>query len=210
MSLCHIPLAYLVGRDHCTDILNLMTPTQLLIAFLRASGRSDREIGRSLGLDSTSITRAMERLALRIAEEIPELRVTLDGRARCPSPMLEDSAEASAHGPSPISETVSAPEAAARLHQSPRTIRLWCQQGRFPHAYKRGGYWRIPEADLGHGARRPAGDEPLTVAEAAQRLGTTPRAIRERCRQGRLPGAYRDEGRPNGPWCIPEGAVVTG
>ncbi len=43
-------------------------------------------------------------------------------------------------------------EAAARLDESERLVRLWCQQGRFPHArrveHPRGDYWVIPESDL--------------------------------------------------------------
>jgi hypothetical protein len=43
-------------------------------------------------------------------------------------------------------------EAAARLDESNRLVRLWCQQGRFPHArrveHPRGDYWIIPAGDL--------------------------------------------------------------
>ena len=82
MFISHTPLIYLVGLDHCADILDLMTPTQLLIAFLRASGHSDTEIAHTLDLDPTSIPRAMDRLAQRITEDLPELRLTLHGRPR--------------------------------------------------------------------------------------------------------------------------------
>jgi len=43
-------------------------------------------------------------------------------------------------------------EAAARLDESERLVRLWCQQGRFPHArrveHPRGDYWVIPAGDI--------------------------------------------------------------
>jgi excisionase family DNA binding protein len=43
-------------------------------------------------------------------------------------------------------------EAAERLNVAERTIRLWCQQGRFPNARPEetpfGAYWKIPEIDL--------------------------------------------------------------
>ena len=43
-------------------------------------------------------------------------------------------------------------EAAKRLGESERLVRLWCKQGRFPHArlvaHPRGDYWVIPERDL--------------------------------------------------------------
>jgi hypothetical protein len=41
---------------------------------------------------------------------------------------------------------------AERLKKDARLVRLWCQQGHFPHAYldetPRGSVWMIPEADL--------------------------------------------------------------
>ena len=43
-------------------------------------------------------------------------------------------------------------EAAARLNVADVTVRLWCRQGRFPHARAvdtpRGAIWYIPEKDL--------------------------------------------------------------
>ncbi|MDQ3252638.1 MAG: helix-turn-helix domain-containing protein [Acidobacteriota bacterium] len=49
-------------------------------------------------------------------------------------------------------EELTTREAAARLDESDRLVRLWCQQGRFPHArrveHPRGDYWAIPASDL--------------------------------------------------------------
>ncbi|MET0623648.1 MAG: helix-turn-helix domain-containing protein [Pyrinomonadaceae bacterium] len=39
-------------------------------------------------------------------------------------------------------------EVAARLNVDSSTVRLWCRQGRFPHAQQVGRDWVIPEDDL--------------------------------------------------------------
>lgn len=256
MFISHTPLAYLVGRDHCADILDLMTPIQLLIAFLRTSGHSDADIARILDLDPTTVTRAMDTLARRIGEELPELRVLLDGRPRCrmpqagagttpcpqqaapPAPQYPSFPQANVGAtpcprqaalpppptPDPLfpAEALSVSQVAERLHQSPRTVRLWCRQGLFPHAYKAGRPWRIPETDLAHAPPAtpdeslPSAPEPLpstsaetlSVHQVAQRLSRKPQTIMTWCRQGLLPGAYRDPTLPYAPWRIPESALA--
>jgi hypothetical protein len=49
-------------------------------------------------------------------------------------------------------EELTTSEAAARLGESDRLVRLWCKQGRFPNArlvsHPRGDYWTIPASDL--------------------------------------------------------------
>jgi len=49
-------------------------------------------------------------------------------------------------------EELTTSEAAARLGESDRLVRLWCKQGRFPNAHlvehPRGDYWVIPAGDL--------------------------------------------------------------
>ncbi len=49
-------------------------------------------------------------------------------------------------------EELTTGEAAARLGESDRLVRLWCKQGRFPNArlvsHPRGNYWTIPARDL--------------------------------------------------------------
>jgi len=191
MFLSHPPLAYLVGRDHCAEILDLMTPTQLLIAFLRASGHSDAGIARTLGLSPTTITRAMDALAERIAEELPELRVALEGRC-CPP-------ATAANRPAQAPETLSASQAAERLQMSPRTVRLWCRQGRFANASRlgpgRSAHWQIPGSDLD--PIRQAGQPPQSDKDG----GALPAAPVARCRNGRFPNAFRDLARPQDPNC---------
>ncbi|HEX3558267.1 MAG TPA: helix-turn-helix domain-containing protein [Pyrinomonadaceae bacterium] len=57
-------------------------------------------------------------------------------------------------------------EAAARLGESPRLVRLWCQQGRFPGArlveHPRGDYWVIPAGDLRSFVKPKPGPVPKT------------------------------------------------
>lgn len=49
-------------------------------------------------------------------------------------------------------EELTTRQAAEKLDESGRVIRLWCQQGRFPNAHlvqhPRGDYWSIPASDL--------------------------------------------------------------
>jgi len=49
-------------------------------------------------------------------------------------------------------EELTTRQAAERLQESDRLVRLWCQQGRFPNAHlvehPRGDYWLIPTNDL--------------------------------------------------------------
>lgn len=49
-------------------------------------------------------------------------------------------------------EELTTSEAASRLGESDRLVRLWCKQGRFPNArlvsHPRGDYWTIPASDL--------------------------------------------------------------
>jgi hypothetical protein len=49
-------------------------------------------------------------------------------------------------------EELTVAKVAERLEEMPRTVRLWCEQGRFPNAdlrdEARGKVWYIPAADL--------------------------------------------------------------
>jgi excisionase family DNA binding protein len=51
--------------------------------------------------------------------------------------------------------------AAERLGVAIPTVRVWCRQGRFPHAIReetpRGPVWRIPERDVASFERPPMG-----------------------------------------------------
>ncbi|MBA2702733.1 MAG: helix-turn-helix domain-containing protein [Blastocatellia bacterium] len=52
-------------------------------------------------------------------------------------------------------------EVAARLGVAQPTVKLWCQQGRFPsarlHSTPRGPIWLIPEVDIKHFIRPKRG-----------------------------------------------------
>jgi len=68
-------------------------------------------------------------------------------------------------------------EAAERLGVAQVTVRLWCKQGRFPHArlveHPRGDYWLIPPGDLNGVAPRKPG--PVPKAKAAEQAPRRPR-----------------------------------
>lgn len=62
-------------------------------------------------------------------------------------------------------------QAAERLSVGISTVRLWCQQGRFPHARAqdtpRGVVWLIPENDLNNFEKPRRGAPPKPKTEAA-------------------------------------------
>jgi excisionase family DNA binding protein len=57
-------------------------------------------------------------------------------------------------------------EVARRLEVSQPTVKLWCRQGRFPHAILeqtgRGPLWQIPVSDL-NGFEKPKAGRPPTT-----------------------------------------------
>jgi hypothetical protein len=77
-------------------------------------------------------------------------------------------------------ETLTTSEAAARLGESDRLVRLWCKQGRFPGAklvdHPRGDYWTIPARDLKDfvkpkpgPAPKPKADEPKPARRSSRK-----------------------------------------
>ena len=78
-------------------------------------------------------------------------------------------------------------EAAARLGESPRLVRLWCKQGRFPGArlveHPRGDYYLIPAREVDNFVKPKRGPAPkasktapspdgrVIVKKAAKRRG---------------------------------------
>lgn len=66
-------------------------------------------------------------------------------------------------------ETLTTGEAAARLGESDRLVRLWCKQGRFPGAklveHPRGDYWTIPAGALKDFVRPKPGPVPKAKPE---------------------------------------------
>ena len=55
---------------------------------------------------------------------------------------------------------LSTKETAERLGAGESSIRLWCDQGRFPNAQKVGSVWIIPESDLADFAKQKPGPKP--------------------------------------------------
>lgn len=51
-------------------------------------------------------------------------------------------------GPFDLEDIMTVPEIAKKLKVSVNTISRWCNEGRFPHAYKAGRPWRVPRADV--------------------------------------------------------------
>jgi len=66
-------------------------------------------------------------------------------------------------------EELTTGEAAARLGESDRLVRLWCKQGRFPNArlvsHPRGDYWTIPAGDLKTFVKPKPGPVPKSKAD---------------------------------------------
>jgi len=79
-----------------------------------------------------------------------------------------------------MSEDLTTKQAAERLGESDRVVRLWCAGGRFPNArrveHPRGDYWIIPAADLKNFVKPKPGPVPKSNAGAA----TTKRATRRK------------------------------
>jgi len=66
-------------------------------------------------------------------------------------------------------------EAAERLGAGESSVRLWCSQGRFPHAEPnetpRGPFWLIPASDLKGFEKRERGRPPKTTKAAKSVTG---------------------------------------
>ena len=58
-------------------------------------------------------------------------------------------------------------DVAARLQVDSSTVRLWCRQGRFPHAQQVGRDWVVPESDL-TGFEKPKMGRPKKTAKVLQ------------------------------------------
>jgi DNA-directed RNA polymerase specialized sigma24 family protein len=80
MSLTHPALDRLVRQDTLAQALSLMRPRELVVAALRADGLTDRQIAVLLGITHKAFHARMMRARQRIAKDLPELRVVLEGR----------------------------------------------------------------------------------------------------------------------------------
>jgi len=71
-----------VGREAVGEILEALTPCELVVALLRAEGMSDREIGEFLGIERGTVRRRMVRARMRIGRVVPGMAGALEGRRR--------------------------------------------------------------------------------------------------------------------------------
>ena len=67
-------------------------------------------------------------------------------------------------------------EAAERLGAAQVSIRVWCQQGRFPNAKHFGRDWMIPETDLAGFEKRDRGRPPKQAGNKPEQKGSKKRS----------------------------------
>jgi excisionase family DNA binding protein len=127
----------LCSRDTVAEILAVLDPFDLLIAYLRARGLSDAQIGAELGITKQSVWERMNTARWRLLEAMPDLRVALEGRRHVGhGGDAEDGA--------PLTVTA----AARAMDVSRITVLGWIRDGRLPGAYREGRRWLIPRATL--------------------------------------------------------------
>ena len=71
-----------MGREAVREILETLTPCELVVALLRAEGMSDGEIGEFLGIERGTVRRRMVRARARIARTVPGMARLVEGRRR--------------------------------------------------------------------------------------------------------------------------------
>lgn len=71
-----------MGRELAGEILEALTPAELVVALLRAEGLSDREIGEFLGVARWVVRERMIRARRRIARAVPGAAGMVEGRHR--------------------------------------------------------------------------------------------------------------------------------
>ena len=75
-----------------------------------------------------------------------------------------------------MSAKLTTTEVAQRLNVSQPTVKLWCRQGRFPHAVLeqtgRGPLWQIPESDLKNFALPKAGRPSKSASKNGTKKGS--------------------------------------
>lgn len=76
------PLERLIWQDTLAEILDLMTPYELIIAVLRLEGLTDAEIGEMLGTHRGAVAQHMLDLQEWIVRRKPELASFLSSRQR--------------------------------------------------------------------------------------------------------------------------------
>jgi DNA-binding CsgD family transcriptional regulator len=142
------PLDALIRLDSLREIFAAMTPAELVIALLRARGWTDSEIAETLGISTAAVARTMDRASERILRTQPrDVASLVRGRRREPAPRPP----APRRAKRPPAGCLSTAQVARLLGVSPKQVRCWCQDGRFPHAYQAqdgNQPWFIPVADL--------------------------------------------------------------
>ena len=76
-------LERVVGREAVGEILEALTPCELVVALLRAEGMSDGEIGEFLGIGRGAVRQRMIRARERIGRRVPGVARMMEGRRRC-------------------------------------------------------------------------------------------------------------------------------
>ena len=76
------PLERLVAGERVAEILEALTPAELVVALLRAEGMSDGEIGEFLGIERWVVRQRMSRARARIARAVPGSAQMIEGRRR--------------------------------------------------------------------------------------------------------------------------------
>ncbi len=78
------PLDRLIEQDTFAEMLSLLEPEELVIAFLRLEALSDDQIAVLLEIDRITVSRRMDLARQRIVEALPELDVVLRDRRHPP------------------------------------------------------------------------------------------------------------------------------
>ena len=76
------PLDRLVARERVAQILDALTPAELVVALLRAEGLTDEQIGGFLGVECTVVRQRMKRARRRIGRHVPGAAGLIEGRRR--------------------------------------------------------------------------------------------------------------------------------
>ena len=75
-------LERVAGREAVVEILEALTPCELVVALLRAEGMSDGEIGEFLGIGREATRQRMVRARRRISCTVPGMARLVEGRRR--------------------------------------------------------------------------------------------------------------------------------
>ena len=78
------PLDRLIEQDTFAEMIALLEPEELIIAFLRLEGLSDDQIAALLDVDRATVHRRTDQACQRIVEELPELAPLLRDRRHPP------------------------------------------------------------------------------------------------------------------------------